>query len=592
MKEPKHPALEELVSARELAERLGVSQATIRSWRQRKVAWLPEPIGKLDGLVWREQDLEGISDRALSGKFSANQPSESEKRKALGAFYTPDVAADFMAAWLVRAKDEVYEEPSFGDGAFIRAVDRAALQRGFGRPTWQAYELDEGPANDSIKSGLLRKTEVKIGDYLASRPTGNANAVIANPPFVRLRNLPERQAKVAMNVCESITGSTMQSSGSVWMPFLARMTNSLAQGGRMAVVLPLDFTYVAYAASMWDFLGRNFGEIKVIRVHERLFPEINQDVMILFVDKFGARTSSLKFQAFKTVSSLVNANPEVTQKISIMEIKEGKRPFQLALLPKRLQALISSEFNGLLENASTLVDFRIGYVAGDKDFFHPALAQVAKHKLPRKNLHRSLTNARRVRGQGLWTSKMGVGVADNLWIPDPELTPGEVDYITQGEETGVNERYKCRIRNPWYVVPGARRPDAIVTVFSETPLLVVNDGGWLASNSLLCCYVRAGGLDEFVQRWYTSLTLLSIGLQVHSLGGGVMIMVPNEASNVRIPRIPKSKKRLDIIEGALKNGEIRSAYESGDQALLKLVGKKDLALIRQGIDILSYWRTR
>jgi hypothetical protein len=120
----------------------------------------------------------------------------------------------------------------------------------------------------------------------------------------------------------------------------------------------------------------------------------------------------------------------------------------------------------------------------------------------------------------------------------------------------------------------------------------VNDGGWLASNSLLCCYVRAGGLDEFVQRWYTSLTLLSIGLQVHSLGGGVMIMVPNEASNVRIPRIPKSKKRLDIIEGALKNGEIRSAYESGDQALLKLVGKKDLALIRQGIDILSYWRTR
>lgn len=592
MTQPKHPALEGLVSARELAERLGVSQATIRSWRQRKVAWLPEPIGKFDGLVWREQDLEGIAEKALSGKPASNHFNETVKRKAFGAFYTPDRAADFMASWLVRSKNEIYEEPSFGDGAFIRAVDRAASERGFGRPTWQAYELDPQPATYSIKSGLLNKKEVRIGNYLSSIPNGIANAVIANPPFVRLRNLPEQQAKVAMNVCELITGEAMQSSGSVWMPFLARMTKSLVHGGRMAVVLPLDFTYVAYAAGMWGFLARNFGEIKVMRVHERLFPEINQDVMILFADRFGASTSYLNFEAFKSVSSLINSIPEVSQKISIEEIKDGKRPFQLALLPKRLQALISSEFNGLLESSSTLVDFRIGYVAGDKDFFHPSLSLVSRHKLPRKNLHRSLTNARRVRGQGLWTSKMSDGVADTLWIPDQKLSAGEVDYITFGVEAGVSRRYKCRIRNPWFIVPGAKQPDAIITVFSETPLLVINDGGWLASNSLLCCYVRVGNVEEFVQRWYTSLTLLSIGLQVHSLGGGVMIMVPNEASNVRIPRIPKSKKRLELIEGALKKGEIRTAYETGDQALAKLVGEEDIALIRRGIEILAYWRTR
>jgi hypothetical protein len=253
---------------------------------------------------------------------------------------------------------------------------------------------------------------------------------------------------------------------------------------------------------------------------------------------------------------------------------------------------MANDFNGLLESASTLVDFRIGYVAGDKDFFHPSTSVVSRHKLPRTNLHKSLTNARRVRGHGLWTSKMGAEVADNLWIPEKRLSAGELDYVDYGEKKGVSQRYKCRIRNPWYLVPGAKRPDAIVTVFSETPLLVVNDGGWLASNSLLCCYTRSGNLEEFVQRWYTSLTLLSIGLQVHSLGGGVMIMVPNEASNVRIPRIPYSKRSLEVLNEVLKKGDIRAAYETGDQALAKIIGEKNLALIQQGIDILAYWRAK
>jgi len=592
MKDPKHPALEGLVTARELADRLGLSQATIRSWRQRKVAWLPEPIGKIDGLVWREQDLEGLTAKSLNSRDAIVTPQEMERRKSLGAFYTPDRAADFMANWLVRENNEVYEEPSFGDGSFIRAVDRAVSERGFDRPTWQAYELDPGPANYSIKSGLLRKQEVRIGDYLASGPIRKAHAVIANPPFVRLRNLPEQQAKVAMHVCESITGSPMPSSGSVWMPFLARMTKSLIQGGRMAIVLPLDFTYVAYAAGMWDFLGENFGELKVMRVHERLFPSINQDVMILFADAFGGSTKYLGFEAFKTVNALTQGKPDVSQKISILEVKEGRRPFQLALLPKKLQALLANDFNGLLESAGTLVDFRIGYVAGDKDFFHPSPSVVSDYKIPERNLHRSLTNARRVRGHGLWTSRMGDNVADNIWIPDQRLSRGEDDYVEYGNEKGVSQRYKCRIRNPWYVVPGTKRPDAIVTVFSETPLLVINDGGWFASNSLLCCYARSGKLGEFVQRWYTSLTLLSIGLQVHSLGGGVMIMVPNEASSVRIPRIPNSKRRLENLDAILRSGDIRAAYETGDQALAKIVGERNLTLIREGIDILAYWRAK
>jgi hypothetical protein len=69
-------------------------------------------------------------------------------------------------------------------------------------------------------------------------------------------------------------------------------------------------------------------------------------------------------------------------------------------------------------------------------------------------------------------------------------------------------------------------------------------------------------------------------------------MVPNEASNVRIPRIPYSKRSLEVLNEVLKKGDIRAAYETGDQALAKIIGEKNLALIQQGIDILAYWRAK
>ena len=47
-------------------------------------------------------------------------------RRRLGAYYTPHSAADYMAAWIVRANGDHILEPSFGDGIFLRAVTREA----------------------------------------------------------------------------------------------------------------------------------------------------------------------------------------------------------------------------------------------------------------------------------------------------------------------------------------------------------------------------------------------------------------------------------------------------------------------------------
>ncbi|WP_315098501.1 hypothetical protein [uncultured Cellulomonas sp.] len=66
---PPAPGLDDLYDIARLAERLGVEHATIRVWLSRKVPWLPQPDGRLNGgAVWRATTLEGIEMRRERGR--------------------------------------------------------------------------------------------------------------------------------------------------------------------------------------------------------------------------------------------------------------------------------------------------------------------------------------------------------------------------------------------------------------------------------------------------------------------------------------------------------------------------------------------
>ena len=66
---PTATGLDDLFDIARLADRLGVEHATIRVWLSRKVPWLPQPDGRLNGgAVWRATTLEGIETRRERGR--------------------------------------------------------------------------------------------------------------------------------------------------------------------------------------------------------------------------------------------------------------------------------------------------------------------------------------------------------------------------------------------------------------------------------------------------------------------------------------------------------------------------------------------
>ena len=135
-------------------------------------------------------------------------------------------------------------------------------------------------------------------------------------------------------------------------------------------------------------------------------------------------------------------------------------------------------------------------------------------------------------------------------------------------------------------------PDVFLSTFCDIPRLHLYDAGWASSNSVLGGFLRPGNdAEKFVDSWYTPLTLLSAEMEVHSLGGGVMVAVPREADSVRMLNADVTyrgnRRQLDA---ALRSGNMTDAYDVGSKSITKLVGQDGLAAIKKGTETLTAWR--
>src|SRR5262249_5338207 len=133
--------------------------------------------------------------------------------------------------------------------------------------------------------------------------------------------------------------------------------------------------------------------------------------------------------------------------------------------------------------------------------------------------------------------------------------------IAVGEEAGVPEGYKCRIRKPWWSVPIPKRgvADLLLTYFaSENPRLVLNEAGGLQTNTIHGVYLKTPtDPAALAAGFYNSLTLLSAELVGRSYGGGVLKLEPTEAGSLILPPVPENLgDRLEEVDALIRDRKI------------------------------------
>ncbi len=348
------------------------------------------------------------------------------------------------------------------------------------------------------------------------------------------------------------------------------------------MVVPAELAHAAYARPVLEHLTQTFGCVTLLSFKERLFPDISQDTLLLLAEAKGGVSNSLFWRDLDKGETLAQPVDKILQnatELAFTALAGGQEKLIMQLLPPEARAL----YKKLLEHPQvsklgTLADVGIGYVTGANSFFHLSPACGAELGLSDEHLKRAVFRGAALTGLAFTETDWKVSEAKNagylLNVTGDVLTKGLETYLKQGEAGGVPQAYKCRVRTPWYRVPHVYTPDAFLTYMSGLrPQLVANDAGAAAPNTLHVVRFRpdvtvpARALAAF---WQTSLTSLSVELEGHALGGGMLKLEPGEARRVLIAAPEGEFGGLEAeLDALLRQGKIDEAQNLADRVFLR-----------------------
>jgi hypothetical protein len=314
----------------------------------------------------------------------------------------------------------------------------------------------------------------------------------------------------------------------------------------------MELAHAQYARPVLEYLRRSFGRVTFLTFRKKLFPDLSEDTLLLLAESRGECCRTFLCRDLPHAGALADVENRDrlpvrgTRKLSAESLADGRERLIEYLIPAKARALYRAlKESGQGRRLGELADVGIGYVTGANSFFHLDREEAARRSLPRRFLRPAVRRGRALAGLRFtasdWHRAAEVGEAGYLLYIDRDgnLPESVRDYLRHGEALGVPRGYKCRTRSPWFRVPHVHQPDAFLSYMSgATPRLVANDAGAVASNSLhiVRLYPDAGVAREgLAALWQTSLTRLSVEIEGHPLGGGMLKLEPTEAGNVLVP---------------------------------------------------------
>lgn len=516
-------------------------------------------------------------------------------KRATGSYYTCSSVADFIASWAITDRKSIVLEPSFGDGSFLNAAIKRFASLEESTPNITGIELQSKPFTKYIKSkSLVKGYNIDFMEYASKE---KYDAVIGNPPYVSIKSLKLSEKANVMSLMEKYR-YRLSANSSMWVPFIVHSTELLKIDGRMGFVLPYELTYVRYAFDLWKYLCENFQDLSVLRIHDDFFPEVDVETIIFLAAGKGGHTSTINYKVYPNLSSLYTDSLGVNYEIDVKDILCMKKPFESMLISDETHLIInrlreSKKIKGIISDCK----FKIGYVCGNKQYFHPSKEIIEKYNINTKNLIPCITSGKEISDiDNLGIDTCNISSKTSLFYP-LNISNGEQAYINYGEEIKVHEGYKCKKRKPWYITPETAIPDVILTVFGDIPRLLSNTGKYIISNTLLGGFlVSDASSKDLACRWYNSLTLLFVEIYIHSLGGGTLVFIPGETDKMEIlSDFPKSKvdETYQMLNDCMLQKGIEKTYELGDKLVLKDIynlSKKEIDEIKASVEYLRSWR--
>jgi adenine-specific DNA methylase len=517
-------------------------------------------------------------------------------RKERGAFFTPPAIADYLARWAVLDQNDAkILDPTCGEAVFLLAAGRELknLGRDAAEIGEQLYGFDLHAPSLEWSSSLLEAegldATLRQGDFFAvptpdqlTSVTPWMDAVIGNPPFVRYqRHIGDVRDRSKLAALQQ--GVRLSNLASSWAALLVHACGFLKPEGRLAMVLPAELLTVSYAEPVRAWLKSRFGQVHLVMFDRLQFNDaIEKVVLVLAAGEGGCDAFSLYY--LDDADGLAQIRPMSNHAAPVLESGKWTQLFLANKQRQLFHEVTSEQFVGLGDYGSP----ELGTVTGSNSFFTLTEAtriayglsedagQVVRVCPPGTKHLKGLTFSAKS-----WASLRDAGERVWLFRPSDTDTSSEVaEYVSHGQQLGVDQAYKCSIRSPWWRPPMVSAPDLFFTYMSHRyPRLIANSAKTTFVNSMHGVRLREEVptlvRDALPLIAFNSVTMLGAEVFGRSYGGGILKMEPREAAVLPVPNLSalenawsKLKPKRMALARALDRGEWTNVVRTVDEALL------------------------
>lgn len=497
--------------------------------------------------------------------------------KLRGGFYTPEPLAEFILRWGVNGSSDFdILEPSCGDGVFLEQIQKHGLEYN----SITAIELDRIEAEKADRIDLINKQVINSDFHAYCNNTHKRfDLVVGNPPYIRYQFF-DRQQQIEAEDIFIKAGLTYSKLTNAWVSFVVGASLLLKDnGGKIGFVLPAEILQVSFAKQLRNFLAHFYNTINIISFEKLVFPNIQQEVILLLCEKNESSSHHIEHIELKDANDL--------QTLNVARLKSPQKKIDFKSNKWTFYFLEQEEID-FLENIAThrniatlgkYANVEVGITTGSNDFFTVPLTTVDEydlHDYARPMVGRSVQVNSVIFTEDDWKkNKLSQARAHLLVFPDGKnlnRLNGAVKYIAFGENLGIHKGYKTGIRDDWFVVPSLKISDALFIRRNNLyPRLIINQAGAYTTDTMHRVFLKQKtDITALTASYYNSLSLAFTEVSGRSHGGGVLELMPNEAERILLPYHIDNAALLPQIDRLIRDKtNIEEVLKITNQIILK-----------------------
>lgn len=485
---------------------------------------------------------EQQTDATLSPEILFTRSANLTRRKKLGQFFTPPAYANIMVDWIAGVSPRSVLDPAIGTGLLIDICQK----RGVGR-RFTGYDIDQEPLQ-LAKARLAEEGPFHVDflecDFLAVDWEARFDAIIANPPYIMHRD-HHLNAKIADDI-ERWSGQRLSRRSNLYIYFVIKICEQLAQGGRAAILIPAEWMSANYGQSLKTYLLRRglLSGLVTIDHAGHAFKDNMSTASILLIEKTGRPNPMVKSfyvpQASEPASlAALEQGPAIIRQTLCSDLLQSRKKWDILL-----RQPVKSPAEGHIR-LGELVTTKRGIATGANRYFLMSRAQAENLGLDTARMTccvgKTAQVADTVFAQVDFERLAEAGQACFLFNPPSDLTPAEAAYIRQGEAAGIPLKYGPRTKPIWYAAE-ARQPAPIwASTFGRGQMrFIYNKAGVKALTCFHSLYAKT--LDPIQTRALVALLNSdamqeAIIAQVRVLASGLMKLEPRDILDIVMPDI-------------------------------------------------------